>query len=46
MVKYIDLYGKEKISLLCGDEKKTWLKDAACHPNAETVLIKLNIYEV
>ena len=40
-VKYLDLSGKEKVSLLCGNGKRTWLQDVACHPYADTVLVSL-----
>jgi hypothetical protein len=39
VVKYLDLSGKEKSSLLCGNGKRTWLQDVACHPYADTVLV-------
>jgi hypothetical protein len=41
-VKYLDLSGKEKTSLLRGGNgKRTWLQDVACHPYADTVLVCL-----
>lgn len=41
VVKYLDLSGKEKKSLLCGNGKRTWLQDVACHPYADTVLVSV-----
>jgi len=38
-VKYVDLFGMEKTSMLLGNGKRTWLQDAACNPYADTVLV-------
>lgn len=40
-VRYLDLSGVEKESLLAGNGKRTWLQDVACHPYADTVLVSL-----
>ncbi len=41
VVKYIDLFGKERESVLEGNGKRVWLRDAACNPFADTVLLNL-----
>lgn len=40
---YLDLSGNIKQSNLGGNGKRCWLLDVACHPYADTVLIKLPI---
>lgn len=45
IVKYVDLFGKERESVLEGNGKRVWLKDVACNPFADTVLLNLEIVD-
>ncbi len=40
-VKYLDLSGKEKVGTIEGN-KRPYVKEIACNPYADTVLICLN----
>jgi hypothetical protein len=41
-VQYQDIYGKTNQHILCGDGKRTWFEETACHTNAATLLVSLS----